>query len=84
MADGRLKRDGEGRPPKPFRYWLRSRAKHFCPDLPDLEPPSYTPEITPDEHEYFQKVVDQDKEKKRRAKVLKEQGGGEPRLWHWQ
>jgi hypothetical protein len=68
-------RDGEGRPHKPFRYWLPSREKHFFPDLPDLEPPPYTPEITEKEYEYFQKVVDQGKEKKRRAKVLKEKVG---------
>jgi hypothetical protein len=75
VADGRLKRDGEGRPHKPFRYWLPSREKQFFPDLPDLDPPPYTPEITDEEYEYFQKVVDQGKEKKRRAKVLTEKGG---------
>lgn len=75
VADGRLKRDGEGRPHKPFGYWLHSSEKHFFPDLPDLDPPPYTPEITDEEYEYFQKVVDPGEEKRRRAKVLKEQGG---------
>lgn len=37
-SDGRVERDGEGRPHKPFRYWLRSREKHFRPDLPPLPP----------------------------------------------
>ena len=75
MAVGRIKRDGEGRPHKPFRYGLRSREKHFFPDLPDLEPPPYTPEITDEEYEYFQMVVDQGKERRRRAKGLKAQRG---------
>lgn len=57
---------------------LPSREKHLFPDLPDLDPSPYAPEITNEEYEYFQKVVDQGKEKRRRAKVLKEQGGGEP------
>lgn len=76
VADGRLNRDGEGRSHKPFRYWLRSREKHFFPDLLELDPPPNTPEITEEEYDYFRKVVDQGNEKKRRAKVLKEKGGG--------
>lgn len=62
LADVRLERDGEGRPHKPFRYCLCSREKHFFPDLPDLEPPPNTLEITDEEYEYFQKVIDQGNE----------------------
>jgi hypothetical protein len=72
-----LNRDGEHRPHKPFRYWLRSREEHFILDLPELEPPPHTPEISDEECEYFQKVVDQGKEKKHRAKLRKERGGGQ-------
>ncbi len=35
----------------------------------------YTPEFTDEEYRFCQQVVDQGKEKKRRAKVLREQGG---------
>jgi hypothetical protein len=76
VSDGRVQRDGEGRPHRPFRYWLRSREHYFFPDLPELDPPPYTPEITPEEFDYAQKVVDQNKEKRRRAKILKEEREG--------
>ena len=76
MADGRLKRAGESRPHKPFRYGLASREKHFFPDLPDLNPPACTPEITDEEYDYFQEMVDRGEEKKRMAKALKENSRG--------
>jgi hypothetical protein len=37
---------------------LCSREKHFFPDLPDLDPPPYRPEITYEEYRQLQKVVD--------------------------
>jgi hypothetical protein len=72
VAEGRLKRDGEGRRHRPFRYWLRCREHYFFPDLPDLEIPPYTPEITPKEIQFAHDVLAQGKEKKRRAKILKD------------
>jgi hypothetical protein len=71
VAEGRIKRDGEGRPHKPFRYWLRGRERYFFPDLPPIEPPAYTPEIKKEEVEFAEQLVAQGKEIRRRKKVMK-------------
>jgi hypothetical protein len=74
VSDGRLQRDGEGRPHKPFRYWLRSRERYFFPDLPPLEPLDYTPELSNQEIEFAHRVVEHDAEERRRKRVLKGKG----------
>lgn len=71
VADGRIQRDGEGRPYKPFRYWLRGREHYFFPDLPPLEPPAYTPAITDEEVEFAEQLVAQGNEMNRRKKVMR-------------
>jgi hypothetical protein len=50
--DGRLARDDEGWPHKPFRCALRGREKHFLPELPPLEPFGESSELTNAEVEY--------------------------------
>src|SRR5262249_42567280 len=76
VSEGRLQRDGEGRPHKPFRYGLRCRAPYFFPDLPPLEPVRCTAKLTGEEEmELVKRVVEQGKEEKRRKKALKEQRG---------
>ncbi|HLW64087.1 MAG TPA: AAA family ATPase [Gemmataceae bacterium] len=76
VSEGRLQHDGEGRPHKPFRYWLRSREQYFFPDLPPLEPLGRVAEMTEEEEmELVNRIVEQGKEEKRREKVLKERRG---------
>ena len=76
VGEGRVLRDGEGRPHKPFRYWLRCREKYFFPDLPPLDAPVYTPELSQEELDFAEQVIEQGKEKRRRAKLQKERRGG--------
>jgi hypothetical protein len=76
VSEGRLQRDGEGRPHKPFRYWLRCREQYFFPDLPPLEPLGRVAEMTEEEEmELIKRITEQGKEEKRRKKELKERRG---------
>jgi hypothetical protein len=56
--DGRLARDDEGWPHKPFRCSLRGREKHFLPELPPLVPFGEPSEVTNAEVEYARRVVE--------------------------
>ncbi|MFL5339105.1 MAG: AAA family ATPase [Gemmataceae bacterium] len=76
VGEGRIHRDGEGRPNKPFRYWLRSREKYFLPDLPPLDPPEATPELSAEEIEFAERVIEQGKEERRRKQLRKERREG--------
>jgi hypothetical protein len=76
VGEGRVQRDGEGRPHKPFRYWLRCREQYFLPDLPPLEPLGRAGEMTEEEEiDLVNRIVEQGKEERRREKVLKERRG---------
>ena len=74
VADGRIQRDGEGRPYKPFRYWLRSREQHFLPDLPEL-PFTYAPDNPFQELERIEKILVPHAEKRKPAKEKKGERG---------
>ena len=76
VSEGGLQRDGEGRPHKPFRYWLRCREQYFFPDLPPLDPQPCTPKLTEKkEMELVKRIVEPGKEEQRRKKALKERRG---------
>ena len=73
VSEGRLQRDGEGRPHKPFRYWLRCREQYFFPDLPPLDVLQRTPKLTEEgKLNLLKRVVEQGKEEQRRKKALEE------------
>jgi hypothetical protein len=74
VSDGRIERDGEGRPHKPFRYWLRSREKYFLPDLPPLEPLEpleYGTELSAEEVEFARRVVERGKVERGRKALMR-------------
>ena len=56
---GLIRRDGQGRKFKPFRYWLPEREQFFFPELPPLEPPGAEATLAVD-LEFAQRVVERE------------------------
>lgn len=75
VSEGRFQRDGEGRPHKPLRFWLRCREQYFFPDRPPLDPLECTPKLTEEKEMNLIKSVEKGKEVQRRKKALKERRG---------